>query len=70
MKNCKIKCHLHFILINLKLKSELNFGQVKSGEIVDDPKDKSKIKWLENWNFKEVIELFKMCDFKEVWEVI
>lgn len=70
MKNYKIKCHLHFILINLKVKSELNFGQVKSGECVDDPKDKSKTMWLENWNFNEIIELFKMCDFKEVREVI
>lgn len=44
MKNYKIKCHLHIILINLKLKNGLNFGQLKSGEFVDDPKDESKIK--------------------------
>lgn len=66
MKNYKIKCHLHFILINLKLKSALNFGQLKSGEFVDDPKDKSKIKWLENWNSEKVIYLkfviLKKCE--------
>lgn len=40
------------------------FAQLKSGEFVDGPKDRSKIMWLENCNFKEVITLFEMCDYK------